>query len=1020
MAALSTADDESLRFASGTFDGWTVEGESTWSIGRNPELLTNPGDPPRFVADSLFKGEQHTGVLRSRPFVVAKGYQRFSIAGWDGTAGGVNDGDRNFVLLRSHPDGEVLRRTHTPGGNKLVPAKWDTHDLIGRQVYVEVVDANPVIRPGGFAWIAFADYRQEESPAMKAPVRRDDLYGVRIDDGAERVVCRTLPFLAAHPGKRGKTRRQVAGERETIPVGTAAESVYLLGMINEGWDYGLAHWGEHPELRTTRDDQVHIGTRIGDLEIRYAGGAADRIPVRIGATAWFVAQWAHGPTHGISTPIREPFASRPDCAALLAKALRIRESTEVGGEDNRHAHYFLGIRPRPEPVESIIVYDNPAVRGRPLVSAITLAAPKATEGLLPFGTWRADASDLQPAFESRAPGDWSGDLVALADALYTREADLPRKVDVIDLPDGLKAARIRFTGGVEADMLSNLWTANLAQIDSKFERDTGFFHETGKDCPWYGGYSGVGTWAPIGVYHAAAAPRCSDHFASLALRCIRDEVRNTNYVDFVDKWFYFYRDNHDPTKGPPNDHLDVARYPKGVPGHWMFIIPPSGPPVQINEIPGEEEMDGHGATMVARWLVWRTMGGRADAWLREPRAKVYGKSRWDTTREAAEFVCWLMDHTGRDVMWSEGETTGWGGFAPWGIRLTGVHDWYNETDPAKIRRNYANADMYEPYPTYVCLTALRCSAQIADAMKDEAGAKKWRQYADRLQSGMIRLLAHGPDGLREWKQSRFSVYPSMQDSLVQAWFAFYHDGLDPQRLHPEMTAITRNTLRRQLSYPYGRRPVLAMGYGMGWLTKAALILDELDDAGPLLVNIAKYSYDKNMDYADPARGIDWRKWLWLIPEGTNLLPDGRWHRIGDLTNGANQGPAMHAIELCAGIDDTRPAELKILPRVPDPLTGIEVCDFPTLVPDGDGLARVNVRYSYNRASGAFRLRSDRPLPALAVRLGPFDEAGARARAESIQCPAGAATRIERSGRAGGRDAWWVWVEGLRDAAAAEF
>jgi hypothetical protein len=42
-----------------------------------------------------------------------------------------------------------------------------------------------------------------------------------------------------------------------------------------------------------------------------------------------------------------------------------------------------------------------------------------------------------------------------------------------------------------------------------------------------------------------------------------------------------------------------------------------------------------------------------------------------------------------------------------------------------------------------------------------------------------------------------------------------------------MTDITRNTLRRQISLPCGRAPVLAMGYGIGWLCKSALILDEL-------------------------------------------------------------------------------------------------------------------------------------------------------------------------------------------------
>ena len=276
------------------------------------------------------------------------------------------------------------------------------------------------------------------------------------------------------------------------------------------------------------------------------------------------------------------------------------------------------------------------------------------------------------------------------------------------------------------------------------------------------------------------------------------------------------------------------------------------------------------------------------------------------------------------------------------------------------------------------------------------------------------MQAIGDHGSRVWKQSRYSVLPSLQDSLVQAWFSFYYDGIDPQRLDSEMTGISVNTLKRQLSYPYGHKPVLAMGYGMGWITKAALVLDHMDDAGKLLCNIAKYSYDKNMDYVDQERGIDWRKFLWLIPEGANLMPDGRWYRIGDLTNGANQGPAMHALELCAGIDDTKPDELKIIPRVPDPLEGIEVTNFPVLIPDGKQLAKAKINYRYDKKSGRFNLESDRTLPNLAVRIGPYNQKTANSFAEKLKKPQTAKVRVEASGNASGQVAWWIWIEGIKN------
>ncbi len=1010
-----------LRFADGTFKGWTVQGPQIWAISLNPSRYVQPDSPSRYVT-SLGSGEEATGTLRSGVFTVTDEIQRFSLAGADGTATGTNNGHRNFLLLRSYPDGEILRKARPPGGTmKMQPMRWGSFDLVGRKVYLELVDDNPRLNPRGFAWMGFADYRQEPSPYLNNPVTRHDLFAVEIDSGATLTICRTLPFMAASPEKRGQTKRIFTANEERIPVGYSADVLYLLGMINEGWDCGVAHWKEHPELCSKRDDQIYIGSKIGQVEIRYADQTSDHIPLVIGATAWFFAHYAYGTAHGVTEAVSEPFASRVEYAKILSESLKIKQDEQVASHDSRHARYFLAVKPRSKVIESIIVQNNPNLRGRPLISAVTLAGARPAEGLKSFGTCRVDAADVRPTIKAANCGDWAAGLTALADALYTTEADLPKKVDLIDFPRTLDATRIRFLGGVKADMLSNIWVANLQQIAEKFPADTGFFHETGKRNPWYGGYSGIGTWVPAGIYSGGAFSRSSDHFATLALRCLYNPQRLTSYVDFCDKWFYFFRDNHDPNLGPPNAALDVSKYPPDAPGHWTYIMMrPMALPRPINELPSNEEMDGHGSTVVGRWVAWRMKGAPTGSWLTTLRDNVYGYSRWDTSRDAADFICWLMDYTAMDVIYSEGESTGWGKRTASGGLLLVPEGMVDETDLVKIRKNYANSDMYEPCPTYVCMTALRCSAQIADAIGNTQRAAKWRRYADRLQEGMIRLLAVGDHNFRTWKVSRCSIWPSHQDSLVQAWFSIYYDGLDPQRLHPEMTHITRNTLKhRQLSQPYGYKPVLAMGYGMGWITKAALILDEMDAAGKLLLNIARYSYDKNMNYVDEQRGIDWRRWLWIIPEGTNLLPDGRWYRIGDLSNAANQGPAMHALELCAGIDDTKPQDLKILPRVPDPLTGLEIENFFVLVPDNRGLATARVNYLYHKRPLRFSLTSDRLLPTLSLRLGPFDRNRAQSLAAGYKNAQSGTIRLESSGKYRNQDAWWIWIEGMVNLSSLE-
>lgn len=841
-----------------------------------------------------------------------------------------------------------------------------------------------------------------------------NLYGVKIEPADSLVRCRTIPFLAAPSSRRENTVRVREGDSETIPVGSPAAKIYLLGLINDGWDNGLAHWGEHFELHETREDQVQIGTPLGEIEIRYTDGTSDRIPVVVGFTAWFFNQWKYA-SHEQKRVIREPFASRPEYMAVLRDALQLREEGAFMEAADNYRAYYLPVTPRDLPIESVVIRHDRATRGEVLVSGVTLELPRGVRpaaNLVAFGKQTVARQDMEPAFATDRIPDYRPKLDALSDILYNSPADLPQRVERLEFPDGFRGARIRFlSDSVEGDMLSNIWTANLLNIDEKFDPATGCFYETGVGSPFYGGYQGIGTWEGIGVYREPYS-RTSDHYVRQALRCIDNPERITSYVDYCDKWLYFYRSDRDPANGPDNGALDVARYPKDAPPHWAFVMNgPAAIPYPINEIPGDEEMEGHSSTVVARWFAWKLLGRPTGEWMTSARDSVYRKTRWQSTKDATDFICWLMDYTGRDVVWSEGEFTGWAAkFAKIPQIPAGMD---TVTDPVRIRENYANSDMYEVYASYTSMTALLCSAEMADAMGERALAQRYRDYAARIRSGMLRLLAVGPDHDRMWKVARNSVLPSLQDCLVQSWFGLYREGLDPQRTDQELTAISRNTLRRQLDQRYGDAPVLGMGYGIGWLTHAALVQDRMDNGGRLLRSIARYTYDKNMDYADPARGIDWRRWLWIVPEGVNIMPDGRWYRICDLSNGANQGPVMNALEVCAGVDDSQDGRLRLLPRIADPMSGIEVSDFRVMTGETGKQADTHIAYTYRRGE-SFALKSDRPLPVLDIRFGPYtdqDTAGRIAQAVTAQ---GARARIERSGTYRDVPAIWVWAEDMRD------
>lgn len=963
------AIEDILSFASGSLIGWTQSGDSgMWGVEWDPDLFTSANDPERYVCSSRANGETPVGTITSPNFTITSPFQTFSLSGWDGTGGTQNGGTSNYVRMRRASDDAILREAHTPGQNTLIPYRWQTFDLIGEEVYLEVVDGNALT---GFAWLAFADYEQQEVEDLTTV---DDLYGVNIHASATQEVCRTVPFLTA----------PTFAPASSVGIGASADVVYCLGMINNGWDHGVAHWGAHPEMNPSRPDQISIGEVIGTMTIHYQGGASDAIALTMGVTAWHVESWSNTPTE-----TKEPFVSRPDLAAVLANNLFLYEDELQDSLDTRNRHFYLAITPRSgQVIDSITVSDNAAKSGVPGLWGVTLRNPSTTAGFHDYGTRSVSLNDLTPRLDLNQAGalDFLANVEAMKDALYTSDDDIPTSFPAMAFTEGLDAARIRFfddgSGLPIGDMLSNIWVANINEIDHKFDVDTGFFHESGPEAPWYGHYTGVGCWADgWGLYNGGAFARSSDHFASVALKRINNPTRLTSYVDYCDSYLYFYRDNNDPAEGPPNAAL--TSYPSDAPPHWSFVLNapyPTGP--DTNSLQGNEETDGHGATCVGRWVAWRRLGAPTDGWLTDARPEVYGHSRWDSTRDAADFICWFMDYMGQDAIYCEGETTGWAGG-------------------------------YEPYPTWVCAVALRCSAQIADALGESADATRWRTYADRLEGSMLASLTTGAPGSEVWKQSYNSVYPSFQDRLVHAWFSIYYDGYDSKRWEPAMTAVTVRTLATQLDLPTGHAPVLAMGYGQGWLTKSALLLDEMDDAGPLLSYLAKCTYDKNQNYVDEANGIDWRPWMFVIPEGSNLMPDGRWHRINDLSNGANQGPALHALEVCAGVDDTNPNELKIMPRVPAPLNGIEVENYFTLIASGGGLDTARIYYHY-KYDAVFTLTSDKPLPTLSLRVGPYAQERAEFLVERLDFPVGSTQRIERSGHADGQDAWWIWIEGMTE------
>ncbi|KKT07688.1 MAG: hypothetical protein UV78_C0001G0025 [Parcubacteria group bacterium GW2011_GWA2_43_17] len=305
----------------------------------------------------------------------------------------------------------------------------------------------------------------------------NNFVAISIDEPAEKVYCRTVPFLSVLPEKRTGTKRIITPQSETIPVNIKAKTVYLLGMINDGWDQGVAFWPEHPELVMDRQDQLYVGVKIGDVIIRYADGSSDSVPLIMGQTAWFHNWWSE---------FTEPFNSRPELLEQWNKHSKLREDRSKILPETRNQRYFLAIKPQAKMIESLIVQDNPMVRGRPLVAGITVSTNSLVGSCVAFANEKIDSDDIASAIVSNDMGDWSADINAMADILYTSDKQLPISPPLLQMPKDINAASITFSGGQYAKMLSNIWVANLTQIAKyKFDPNTGFFGESQVGCPSY-------------------------------------------------------------------------------------------------------------------------------------------------------------------------------------------------------------------------------------------------------------------------------------------------------------------------------------------------------------------------------------------------------------------------------------------------------------------------------------------------------------------------------------------------------
>lgn len=181
----------------------------------------------------------------------------------------------------------------------------------------------------------------------------------------------------------------------------------------------------------------------------------------------------------------------------------------------------------------------------------------------------------------------------------------------------------------------------------------------------------------------------------------------------------------------------------------------------------------------------------------------------------------------------------------------------------------------------------------------------------------------------------------------------------------------------------GRHDDTMCGYGQGFMTQAALIMDDVNTYSKLVEGIARLAYDGSV-----IKPLAFEMNPWLMhecftyenyEEGTDhtfgTWAEGRpgiMNCPGDEGNLVQEAEIVKVFALMAGVDISRKSQLTIMPRIPWEWDRIIVEDYPFTDADGNsGTLNYQMAHDRSRRTCRFSLCSSIPIDRLDVRVGPF-------------------------------------------------
>jgi hypothetical protein len=682
-----------------------------------------------------------------------------------------------------------------------------------------------------------------------------------------------------------------------------------------------------------RDESVRffIGDELGRIRLSYADGTTQVFPLLLGEGVWWGSAFYD---------FQQPFPSDARLRQAFAAALRLYPPAPLKDGD-----YLAVIVPKPVPIQSINVENSSAKKGTLIIRGITVessnpsdivGATSLTSGvLLPEFKKFTRTKALRPLGEDEEQSLQR--LNDLRQALYTHGEEFRGHVSQ-SAPPGYSGPEVSFEGTIFAEILANVFRYNVQDIAAKIDTD-GMYHTSTKDAISWGGYRGFGSFRKdVGGYYGVSYAR--DMGRSL------QELTSLGYTNLAERCadYCLRMARHYETE--PN-----LQY-KGVflPPHWSMLV--------NRPRNSSFENDGQGLATLFLYRLWQRLPDR-EGWLR---------SHWPDVKAAGDWILWQFAHP----------------------EISGARDGLLHTTGES-----ANGDGYSDYPDTICMYALDALAQMGDSIGETGSAERWRERAEQMRRAITdHYIDIDPKYGRVWTL-KYSNWIDQSSVLGPLIFQADYLGFAPEDSIPEWRGVNEATYQRLIDTykPFGFYGQ-AMGYGQGFVTESALLLDRMRDATVMLGWAAKEIYDP-------------RDRSFIVPEGVQIDPTGRfWYKIGDLGNGVQEGEIVKMLRLVIGVDDTQPDRLQFFPRMPYDWRVITVEKYPLAFSSEGKLQTAFLNYKLKRSGDEMDLRisSDKDIGPVAVRLGPFaEQPQARSIRVNGKIPARAA--VKHCG-----DSWWILFE----------